>query len=56
MTKEEIEELIEKELKNLKMMAKFRELTNESESEYQKKVDYYLDHINKLKRELEEEK
>ncbi|MBQ2674133.1 MAG: hypothetical protein IJG07_05565 [Prevotella sp.] len=56
MTKEEIEELIEKELKNLKMMAKFRELTNESESEYQKKVDYYLDHINKLKRELKEKK
>ena len=56
MTKQEIEELIRKELEAMRLMAYYKEVTGESDEEYRKKVDYYLDHINKLKRELKEKK
>ena len=56
MTKQEIEERIRKDFTTLSQMASVRDMTNESDEEYLKKVDYYLDHINKLKRELKKKK
>lgn len=58
MNKEELNERIAKEEKALSLMLKFRNLSSESDDEFEKKVDYYLDcliPLYKERKELEQE-
>lgn len=56
MNKEELNERIAKEERALSMMLKFRHLSNESDEEFEKKVDYYLDCLIPLYKERKEQK
>lgn len=51
MNKEELNERIAKEEKTLSMMLKFRHLSDESDEQFEKKVDYYLDCLIPLYKE-----
>ena len=51
MNKEELNERIAKEERALSLMLKFRHLSMESDEEFGKKVDYYLDCLIPLYKE-----
>ncbi|MBQ7514498.1 MAG: hypothetical protein IJS95_08975 [Prevotella sp.] len=58
MNKEELDKRIAKEEKALSLMLKFRGLSGESNEEFEKKVDYYLDcliPLYKERKKLEQE-